>query len=263
MIDLHCHILPGVDDGPPDSQASLKLAEAAAAAGTRTIAATPHIREDYPFDHATIPWQVNRLNADLRAAGIELDVVRGGEIALSILPELDDAALKELTLGGGPYLLIESPYTHATDLLEADIFGLQARGFRALLAHPERSPSFLADPGRLTVLVERGVLCSVTSASLVGRFGKTIRKFAVSMLREGLAHDVASDAHDPHSRTPDIAAGLRAVSGELSAAASQVPWFTEDAPAAILAGREPGTPPQLDGGGFGRLLRRPLSRRRG
>src|SRR5947209_6816478 len=99
MIDLHCHILPGVDDGPPDSQASLELAEAAATAGTRTIAATPHIREDHPFDHATIPWKVDRLNAQLRAAGLEVDVVRGGEIALSILPQLDDAALKELTLG--------------------------------------------------------------------------------------------------------------------------------------------------------------------
>src|SRR5438270_6770833 len=105
MIDLHCHILPGVDDGPPDSQASLELAEAAAASGTRTIAATPHIREDHPFDRASITARVDEVNTALRTAGVDIEVVRGGEVALSILPALDDAALGLLRLGGGGYLL--------------------------------------------------------------------------------------------------------------------------------------------------------------
>src|SRR5205807_391000 len=103
---------------------------------------------------------------------------------------------------------------------------------------------------------DRGVLCSVTSASLIGRFGRTVRKFAIQMLREGLVHDVASDAHDLHSRTPDLAAGLRAVARELPRAPENVAYFTEVAPTAILAGDEPGEPPQLDRGGWRRRRRR-------
>lgn len=261
MIDLHCHILPAVDDGPDDIDGSLELARAAANAGTRTIAATPHIREDYPFEHSSLTGRVDQLNLTLERAGIEVEVVRGGEVAISMLPSLDDDALRDLCLGGGPYLLVESPYTHATDLLEGDIFALQVRGFRVLLAHPERSPSFLSDRARLAGLVSRGVLCSVTSASLTGRFGSSVRRFAVDMLREGLVHDVASDAHDAHHREPDIAAGLRAVANDLRRAVDHASWFTEDAPRAILAGDDPGPPPQLARGGVPRLPR--LRRRRG
>lgn len=261
VVDIHCHILPGLDDGAPTMAASLELAATASATGTRVIAATPHIREDHPFDLTILPAEIAAVNDELERASIELRVVRGGELALSMVPALSDQTLRSLCLGDGDYLLVESPYTYATDLLEGDIFGLQVRGFRVVLAHPERSPSFISDPERLSRLVDRGVLCSVTSASLAGRFGRTIRAFCVEMLREGLVHDVASDAHDAESRTPDLGAGLRAVASDVPGALDQVPWFTDEAPSAILAGEEPGLPPQLGGGGWRRVLRRP--RRRG
>src|SRR3954468_24601848 len=118
MIDLHCHILHGLDDGPPDLEATMELARTASAAGTRMIAATPHIRDDHPFDRALIPSRTAEVNEALRSEGIDVEVVTGGEVALSKALELDDAALRAVALGGGPYLLVESPYTHATDMLE-------------------------------------------------------------------------------------------------------------------------------------------------
>jgi protein-tyrosine phosphatase len=261
MIDLHCHILFGLDDGPADLDATMELARTAAAAGTRTIAATPHIRDDHPFDLALIATRTAEVNRALRREGVSLEVVTGGELALSKAPELDDEQLRSIALGGGPTLLVESPYTHATDLLEQQLFDLQLRGFRLLLAHPERSPSFLSDVRRLGRLVDRGIACSVTAASLTGRFGRTVRRFSVQMLREGLVHDIASDAHDAVGRTPDLAAGLRAVEEELPDALDALDWFTVEAPAAMLAGDALPDPPRLRGG-YRRLLRLPRKPRR-
>ena len=123
------------------------MGRAAAAAGTRTIAATPHIREDHPFDPAVIAPRVAELNDALLAESVDVEVIAGGEVAVSKLSELDDATLSSLSLGGGsPYLLVESPYTYATDLLERNLFDVQVRGFKVVLAHSERSPSFISDP---------------------------------------------------------------------------------------------------------------------
>jgi protein-tyrosine phosphatase len=262
LIDLHCHILPALDDGPPDLEGSLELARAAAAAGTRTVVATPHIREDHPFDIARLPERVESLNAKLNADAIELRVMPGGEVALSKLPELDDAALEGLCLGSGRCLLVESPYTDATDMLEGDLFNLQVRGFRPLLAHPERSPSFQSDIDRLARLVDRGVLCSVTAASMSGRFGRTVRRFTIELFRARLVHDVASDAHDAVTRSPDLGRGFTSLEHDLPGAPGAASWFTAEAPAAILAGDDlppgPGWPRQ--DGGVRRLFRRRRSR---
>jgi protein-tyrosine phosphatase len=258
LIDLHCHILFALDDGPADLEASLELARTASGTGTRTIVATPHVRDDYPFDLALIPQRTAEVNRALRSEGIDLHVLSGGEVSLSRAPEMSDDELRSVALGGGPYLLVESPYTHATDLLERQLFDLQLRGFQVLLAHPERSPSFLSDASRLASLVQRGFACSVTAASLTGRFGRTVRRFSVELLRAGLVHDVASDAHDAVARTPDLAAGLRAVDQDVPGALEALDWFTVEAPAAILSGSPLGSPPQLrGGGGWRRAFRRP------
>ena len=171
MIDIHCHILPGLDDGPKDVEASISLARFAAADGTHTIVATPHVREDYPFDLALIPERARLLNDHLAAASVPVRVEQGAEVSVSMLTALDDATIASICLGSSSSVLVESPYQQATDLLEQALFDIQLRGFRAVLAHPERSPSFMSDPDRLAALVERGVLCSVTSASMAGRFG--------------------------------------------------------------------------------------------
>lgn len=218
------------------------MGRVAADAGLRTIVATPHIREDYPFDLDEIPRRVREVEDAFAAAGVAVAVRAGGEVSLATASELSDDELRRVALGGGPYLLVESPYTTATDMLENEIFNLQLRGFRVVLAHPERSPSFLADIERLAAVVERGALCSVTAASMAGRFGRTVQRFTREMFRAGLVHDVASDAHDPERRPPILTAGFEVLDADLRGLAAQASWYTEDVPGAVLAGGD--LPPQ-------------------
>src|SRR5215208_2193505 len=118
MIDLHCHILPGLDDGAPDPEASVALARQAAAEGVETIAATPHVRGDYPLVIGELPERRAAVNLLLAEAGIAVSVVAGGELALSEAPDLTDDELATIRLGEGNYLLVEAPYQSGTELLE-------------------------------------------------------------------------------------------------------------------------------------------------
>lgn len=206
MIDLHCHILPGIDDGPPTLDDTLALARAAVAAGTRTIVATSHVSPRYPNDVASIAAGVLAVNAGLRAAGIALDVRAGGEIAIAALETITADELTALHLGGGPWLLIESPFALVIEGIPPVLATLQAAGHRIVLAHPERCPGFHRRPDLLAALVrDDGVLTSVTAGALVGRFGRDVERFALAMARAGLIHNVASDAHDCLRRPPEIA----------------------------------------------------------
>ena len=258
MIDIHCHILPGLDDGPADLAGSLALAARAAAAGIETIVATPHIREDHPFPPSLIPERVAELNAELHAAGSTVRVVGGGELAISRVGDLDDATLHELCLGDGRYALVESPYTDVGELLEQSLFDLQTRGVRPVLAHPERSPSFIGRGDRMAELAGRGVLMSVTAASLAGRFGSTVRGFSMELYERGLVHTVASDAHDTRRRPPELLSAFESLETELPGALEQARWFTTEAPAAMLTGAE--LPPRPEAPA--RRGRRGLLRRR-
>ena len=244
MIDLHCHILPGVDDGAPDLRRSVEMARAAAEAGTHTIAATPHVRDDHPFDLRTLPDRVERLRAALREAEVDVRIEVGGEADIQKAVTLPDDALRGICLGGGPYLLVESPYRHAVGWLEEALEDLTRRGFRLLLAHPERCPSFLSDRARLEALVEAGALCSVTAASMTGRFGSKVQGFTAELFETGLVHDVASDAHDVRGRGLGLLEGFEVLGRQLRGLTEQAAWFAEAMPAAILAGTElPGRPP--------------------
>jgi protein-tyrosine phosphatase len=258
VVDLHTHILPGVDDGAPDLEAAVAMARVAADDGITTMVATPHIRDDHPFDHARIPGLVADLNAALGSAGVPVTVVAGGEVALTTTADLEPDALRVYALGEGPYLLVESPYSEVGELVERQLFDVQMKGLKPVLAHPERSPSFLQDLERLRALVERGVLLSVTADSMAGRFGGTVAAFTAELFRAGLVHDVASDAHDDRKRAPRLRHGFAALDRELPGLADQASWFTETSPRALLAGAEPPAPPQppQPPGRFRRLLRR-------
>jgi protein-tyrosine phosphatase len=246
VIDIHSHILPGLDDGAPDLTASVAIARLAAADGVRTMVGTPHVREDYVFPLAEIAERTRVLNEHLRARDIRLEIKAGAEVGVSKLPDLDDATVGSLCLGAGPYLLVESPYLRATDLFEDSVFDVQLRGFRPVLAHPERSPSFQRHPDRLAAMVQRGVLCSVTSASMAGRFGRTVQQFTRTMFEIGLVHNVASDCHDTLKRAPGLGGGFRVLERELPGVLDQAGWYTDEVPAAMLAGdRLPARPSPL------------------
>jgi len=248
VIDLHSHILPGVDDGPESLGGSLSMARAAVAGGTTTIAATPHLNHVYPVQPGEIPAAVAALNAELRSAEIDLEVVAGGEIAITRLIDLDADELAGLGLGGGPYLLCESPLATVASNFEHVLLDLRLRGHEVLLAHPERSAFFQRAPERLQALVDAGVLCSITAASMAGQFGETVRRFTLRILADGLVHDVASDAHDHRRRPPNLLEGFEHAERDLPGILEQADWYTRLAPAAILAGEplpERPEPPRL------------------
>jgi protein-tyrosine phosphatase len=230
VIDLHCHLLPGIDDGPADLGGTLAMAQAHVKAGVEVVAATPHVAWDMPNDVATIELRLADVRAALTAAKISLEVVRGAEIDVHQAVGLTDEQLRELALGGGPWLLIEAPLTKGVGLAPV-VHALLDRGHRVLIAHPERSPLLQSDPAGLRALVRAGAATQVTAGSFAGSFGRTVRDYAERMLEAGLVHSVASDAHDALRRPPGIAAPLRAAGlGELTQLLAQ------EAPAAILAG---------------------------
>jgi protein-tyrosine phosphatase len=233
VIDLHCHVLAGIDDGPPTTEDSVALARVAAAQGTRTIVATPHVSRRYGNDSHTIARLVQETNAALATAGVGLDVVAGAEIAMTRAADLAAEELSALALGGGPWLVIEPPFSSAAVGLDTLIFQLQDEGHSVVLAHPERCPAFHREPQLLESIVHAGVLTSITAGSLVGQFGGGVKRFALELIDAELVHNVASDAHDPEERPPAIGSELQ--SAGLAALAE---WLTDEVPAAILAGEE-------------------------
>lgn len=233
MIDLHCHALSGIDDGPPTIAGSLELIRATVAAGVGTVLATPHVSSRYPNDAASIAASVHELRGCLDDEGIEVELLAGAEVAMTKIEEIEAEELARLGLGGGSWLLLEPPFSPVAPGLGRIVRDVHLAGMNVLLAHPERCPAFHRDPDAVRALVADGVLTSLTAGSLVGRFGGSVRRFAVSLLRDGLAHNVASDAHDVSGRAPGIRAEIeQAGFGELTG------WLTEEVPAAILAGAE-------------------------
>jgi protein-tyrosine phosphatase len=241
VIDLHCHVLPGIDDGPKTVEDSLAIARAAAAAGTRTVVATSHVSWEYPNRAETIARLVDDLNHRLSGDGLALEIRRGAEIAMTRLPDMSADELSQLTLGGGRWLLVEPPFTLVATGLDVLIAGLRDREYQVVLAHPERCPAFHRDRSMLEQLVDSGVLTSVTAGSLDGRFGRDVRRFSLELVRDRLVHNVASDAHDVASRPPTIAAELqRAGLGSLAG------WLTDGVPRAILDGADIPPRPEVE-----------------
>jgi len=245
VIDLHCHVLPGLDDGPPRMQDALALARVAVASGTTTLVATPHIDNHWNVNPSDVRRAAAMLAQECKTEGIALDIRTGGEIDLARLADLDPDELDAVRLGDGPYLLLECPLSPTAGDFDVLMRSIHSRGQPILLAHPERSPLLQREPERLIRLVEAGLLCSITAGSLRGQFGEHVRQFTLEMLREGLVHDVASDCHDHLRRPPGLADALDDVAREIPGIGGQSEWLTRLAPAAILAGEELPSRPQM------------------
>jgi len=238
VIDIHSHILPGLDDGARTIQESRALARAAASEGVRTIVATPHVRSDYPTLASEMARRVQLLREDLAGEEIEVELLEGGEIDLAFAATLGPEELRRFTLGGaGRYVLVEFPYGGAWPD-EGALARLEEFGLKPILAHPERNGAVQEGPEQLEALVERGCLIQVTAASLTGHFGARTRATAAELLNRGLVHVVASDTHSPALARVGLADVCAVLANDDLAR-----YLTQEAPAAILGGARPPAPP--------------------
>lgn len=202
MIDIHSHILPGIDDGAKDIKESLELARGAVAEGIRTIIATPHHQNGhYINSKESILEKVAGLNGALKKENIPLTVLPGQETRIygEILEDYRKGEI--LPLNGGKYIFIELPSDHVPLYAEQLLFEIQLEGLVPIIVHPERNRGFMERPELLYQLVKKGALTQVTGASLAGFFGKKIKKFSLQMVEANLTHFVASDAHNMINRT--------------------------------------------------------------
>lgn len=233
MIDLHAHILPGLDDGPATLDEALAVLRAAAEDGVSVIAATPHVRDDYPTTPEAMERSLAALRRALEAEGTPIRVVSGGELALDWLGRLTDQDLGRFTLGaGGRYVLVETPYAGWPLDMGQRLFELQLSGFTPVIAHPERNGDVQSRPELLRPLVEAGALVQVTAASLDGRLGRSSADAGRTLVAAELAHLIASDVHD--------AAGRVGLSDAASAVGDDrlKRWLLYDVPLAIIEGRD-------------------------
>ena len=264
MIDLHSHLLPGIDDGPDDMEGTVALAHAVAADGTHTIAATPHCREDHPrVKPVELAARADDVRKRLADEGLELEVVQGGEVAITWAAAASDDDLRLVSLGGrGTDVLVETPHAPLQATFDMSLESVVLRGYRVLLAHPEVNPTFQSDPDRVRDLAARGTLLQVTARSLLdGNRPGAATKLARSLVADGTAHVLASDAHSAGSfRPPELAAGVAAAAALVGEA--RAGWMAEGAPAAILAGAELPQAPPVATPGPGGLRARLLGGRR-
>jgi protein-tyrosine phosphatase len=216
-IELHFHLLPGVDDGPQDMAEAVALARLAVEDGTGVVCVTPHVREllRQGILH-TVPARVAEVRAALARAGVPLDVRTGGEVAHEDLPALADGDLEALAQGppGRRWVLIEAP------LFGDDLAGflagtaeLRRRGFGTLIGHPERCRPLMEADGAIEAELRAGAVLQVNGSSLTGHHGERCRAWALGLVRAGQVHVLASDAHRP-SRGPVLTAALAALAAE-------------------------------------------------
>ncbi|PLT35763.1 tyrosine-protein phosphatase [Bacillus sp. V5-8f] len=202
MIDIHSHILPGVDDGAKDLKASIEMAKVAVNEGIRTIIATPHHKNgDFENSPASIFRKVEELNEILSTESIPLTVLPGQEIRIygEFIEDYETGQL--LTLNQTQYVFIECPSNHVPRYTDKLLFDIQMRGLVPIIVHPERNSEIIENPDLLYQFVKNGTLSQLTASSIAGHFGKKIKKFSLQLIEANLTHFVSSDAHNVTSRS--------------------------------------------------------------
>ncbi len=235
MIDLHCHILPGVDDGADCLATSLNMARMAWAQGTDLIVATPHCcRPDQSqrLSPAALADRLEALNRALRDDGSRLKVLPGMEVfATPELPTLLDRG-ELASLAGSRYLLVEFFFPEAVDFMEFTFSTVVEHGLVPVVAHPERYAAVQANPELAADWFRRGVIVQLNKGSVLGQLGSGAKKTAWWLLRHGFAHVIASDAHTAFFRNSGLAHVRETVSNELSWRYAQI--LLEENPRCIV-----------------------------
>ena len=248
MIDLHSHILHGLDDGAGSLEESLRMCEMSYRDGIRTIVATPHtLNGVYQNNRSTILAKVRELRTALEESPFLLNkrqnetafvILPGADVHLSqeTLPQLDQG--KVTTLGdGGKSLLIEFPTERIPDGAEHILLQLIEKGIIPVITHPERNLDVLQRPQRYRQMIMMGCFGQVTAISLTGGFGREVRQFSENLLKHRLIHVIASDAHSTDGRAPVLTSGVEAA-GKI--VGKEEAWrMVTDYPQAILEGERP------------------------
>lgn len=244
MFDLHCHILPGIDDGAKNLDIALAMAKMAVADGITTIVCTPHI---YPgmYDNTApgIAAARDAFQAELDARQIPLKLLYASDTYLE--PGLADGikAGRVPTIAGSRYLLLEPPHHVAPPRFEGSVFDLLVAGYIPVITHPERLTWAASHYPVFEHMARNGVLMQITSGSLTGRFGRNAQRLGERMLNEGLVHILATDAHNTSSRPPLLAEGREFAARRVGA--EEARHMVETRPAGILADAAPASLPPL------------------
>jgi protein-tyrosine phosphatase len=239
MIDLHCHILPGLDDGAATLDDALEMARRAQEEGVEIIVAAPHVfRDNFDWgDFSIIEKKRRELAEAVQANNIQVKILRGAEVHIS--HGLINAVKKNrssLVLNGSSYMLVEFPPNHIFPGIKKLFFELMAEGITPIITHPERNIVFIENPVLLYELVQSGALAQANTGSFLGLYGDRAQK-AVSLLLElNLVHFIASDGHSPHSlstRLKEAVEKAAIIAGEERARA-----LAKDNPEAVIADRD-------------------------
>lgn len=204
-IDIHCHIIPGIDDGAQNEDIAVKMLKTAQKSGTRQIIATPHfVHGNTRYGFATIIEKCAELNKLAVSQGIDIIVYPGCEVFIN--PDLIDLYDQKLieTLNVSRYMLIEFPMMNLPSYTDEILYKLQLKGVIPIIAHPERYSEIQDKPELLENYVTRGILTQINSGSITGMHGREVKKTAMRLLKMGLVHFVASDAHSDGTRNPDL-----------------------------------------------------------
>lgn len=220
MVEMHCHILSGLDDGPVRMEQSVAMAEKAAASGITSIIATPHhLNGQYNNEPMVVNQAVNLLHAELRKRNIRLEIHPGQEIRVHDNLIGDLYAGKCCTLAGSRYMLLELPFGHIPSQFPGILHELRIAGITPIIAHPERNRAILKKPKLLADYLSQGGLCQLTAQSFTGLFGRKVQKWCFHFCKENGFHFISSDAHDTCKRTFAIREGERIIERHFGAEA--------------------------------------------
>jgi protein-tyrosine phosphatase len=214
MIDIHCHILPEVDDGSESLEETLEMCRMAAADGITTIVASPHQQDGvYQTSAETIFRKVHAVNTHIRQAGITIELLPGADVRIEVDTGEKILSGEIVSINNTKrFFLLEFPAHSIPMNIDKLIFNLLLKNITPVLTHPERILEVQENPNRVFDLVSMGVLSQVTAMSVTGEFGGRIRKCARTLLKHNLVHILATDAHSSDYRTPILSRAVKAVS---------------------------------------------------
>jgi protein-tyrosine phosphatase len=234
VIDLHCHILPALDDGALDLRDSVGLARQAANDGIERVCATPHIRHDHDVRIEEMAERVEAVNESLREAGLPVAVLQGGEVAETAVEALSEEELGRVALGSGRWVLLEPAPGPLSETLLRRVAHLAERGHRTIVAHPERHLS--ADMyERIAALIAAGALVQATADFFLREHTAAGMR---SLAEAGLVHLLSSDAHSSHGGRPLKMSAAFEQLAEIESVAPHLEWIRDAAPRAIVEGEE-------------------------